>query len=32
MQTADLSALSLEELLSLRAMLAKAKAPEGKPA
>lgn len=28
----DLSALSLEELLSLRAMLAKAKAPEGKPA
>lgn len=31
-QTADLSALSLEELLSLRAMLAKAKAPEGKPA
>lgn len=28
----DLSALSLEELLSLRAMLAKAKPPEGKPA
>lgn len=28
----DLSALSLDELLSLRAMLAKAKAPEGKPA